>query len=269
MSCEAPFYIEYENPETGLPERYKVPCGKCQSCLRSRRSQWTVRLYHEYLNAKSAWFVTLTYDDLHLPLEGVNKDDVQKFFKKFRKKQKCRFFLVSEYGDTFGRPHYHCIFFFPDDVSLVQCVRLVDQTWQNGNIQVGEVTLASINYCSKYALKDRYDHDEDVLNYPNKTFTLMSRRPGIGASWLDSEQKKILKEDQVFELQLDGLTYNLPRYYRDKIFSKPEKLKHQIKIQEKYDTADNKERRDAAWLYRAEHAADSVLHRNYKPLGGR
>lgn len=257
MPCERPFIIETENKNTLLPDRYKVPCGQCRSCLRSKRAAWSFRLFHEYLSSTSAWFVTLTYDDEHLPIEGVNKNDVQLFFKRFRKKQKCRFFLCAEYGDTFGRPHYHCLFFFPRNVDLCECVKLVDQAWQNGNIQVGAVTLASINYCSKYALKDRYDReDKEVLNYSNKTFALMSRRPGIGNSYLSKERIAIHKEDQLFSAVLDGFTYNLPRYYRDKIFSKPEKLKHQLKIIKDHDTTENKRNVRISERYKGEHAAD-------------
>ena len=72
-------------------------------------------------------FLTLTFDDLHLPASGsVNVRDVQLFLKRFRKaltyrNMKIRFFACGEYGDKNLRPHYHLIIFgydFADDRCL-------------------------------------------------------------------------------------------------------------------------------------------------------
>ena len=46
---------------------FRVPCGKCLPCQKKRRSDWSLRLEHEYLFSDSALFITLTYNDFHLP----------------------------------------------------------------------------------------------------------------------------------------------------------------------------------------------------------
>ena len=70
-------------------------------------------------------FITLTYDDEHLPELGSLKfSDFQKFIRRFRKKlaredmkahgvvyRRLRFYHCGEYGDKEGRPHFHAILF--------------------------------------------------------------------------------------------------------------------------------------------------------------
>ena len=233
MPCETPITIRNPNKYVFWKRSYKIPCGKCPSCLRRKRAEWSLRIYHEFLDSESSWFITLTYDDFHLPDSGVNKPDVQNFFKRLRKNEKVRYFLVSEYGDTHHRPHYHACLFFKRKVDLTECVNLVDKSWQNGNVYVGECNLATINYCSKYSLKPRYDVDDSP--YGNKTFALSSRNPGIGAGFRSNRKQMFYhKEDLDFTDNIEGLTYNLPRYYRDAWFTTKEKQQHIKQIQEKY-----------------------------------
>ena len=78
-------------------------------------------------------FITLTYNDQHLPkvpgtdVPTLRLDHYQKFMKRFRKAHKgidpdskgqypVRFYMAGEYGEKFGRPHFHaCIFNFGFD----------------------------------------------------------------------------------------------------------------------------------------------------------
>lgn len=47
---------------------YDVPCGKCEWCLQQKKSSYYLRCLHEYNRCNlQALFVTLTYDDKHLP----------------------------------------------------------------------------------------------------------------------------------------------------------------------------------------------------------
>lgn len=48
-----------------------VGCGKCAVCRKRRSNDWYVRLKSELQNSNSAYFVTLTYDDDHLPWREV------------------------------------------------------------------------------------------------------------------------------------------------------------------------------------------------------
>ena len=83
-----------------------VPCGKCAACLTNKRKEWTFRLNQELHVSSSSFFITLTYDDEHIPVteEGLptfSKRDIQLFIKRLRKNtnRKISYYIVSEYGE--------------------------------------------------------------------------------------------------------------------------------------------------------------------------
>ena len=51
-----------------------IPCGKCYACECSSRAEWALRMKYEFRDKRntSAYFLTLTYDDEHLPCVGYN-----------------------------------------------------------------------------------------------------------------------------------------------------------------------------------------------------
>lgn len=53
------------NPHTG--DWIKVPCGKCDACRNSKSSLQTMKCKLESLSHNYCMFVTLTYDDKHIP----------------------------------------------------------------------------------------------------------------------------------------------------------------------------------------------------------
>ena len=70
-----------------LDAELKLPCGQCIGCRLERSRQWAIRCVHEASLYKDNCFLTLTYDDEHLPEDGsLNVRDVQLFLKKLRKK---------------------------------------------------------------------------------------------------------------------------------------------------------------------------------------
>ena len=122
--CLTPINLKKETWIQKLKDMYymqQVPCGRCLECLKDRVNSWFFRLYNEQKNAKTALFITLTYDDEHLSYTDngsmcLNYKDTQLFWKRLRKAQpkgdpKIRYFLVGEYGSKTHRPHYHAILF--------------------------------------------------------------------------------------------------------------------------------------------------------------
>lgn len=227
MQCISPLNIPRPNGR-GNADRVVVPCGKCMACLSKARSHWSYRLKQELKSCSSAFFVTLTYDDDHLffnnfGVPSVNKEHIQLFFKRLRKyyygnsKSDIRYFLSSEYGPNTSRPHYHGIFFnIPDDFEGVQ--KQILNCWSHGHVHVGTVTGASIGYVAKYCVSKSF-----VPEDADKVFSLMSRRPGIGANYLTSQVKEwhgADSGDKYFVVGDGGVKQSMPRYYRDKIFSK-------------------------------------------------
>lgn len=132
--------LNEENEKKGDPWRYQtIPCRHCYACSLNYSAEWATRIMAEVQkDPENAYFVTLTYDDINLPIpekvyygeaddayfendgtwiEGcLVKEDLQKFIKRLRRYLEYRnnlhdfkFFAAGEYGETTGRPHYHLI----------------------------------------------------------------------------------------------------------------------------------------------------------------
>ncbi len=211
-----------------------IPCGQCVGCRLERSRQWAIRCFHEASLYEDNSFVTLTYNDDNLP-EPVTLvlRDFQLFMKKLRKKfgAGIRYYACGEYGEKFGRPHYHvCLFNFePPDLRIFKVrddVRLyssdiLDEIWGMGFTLTGSVTFQSAAYVARYILKkingpDATQHYETVdletgeIFQQKPEFTTMSRRPGIGRKWYEKYKSDIYDHDFVV---LKGKKMRPPRYY--------------------------------------------------------
>ena len=241
-----------------------LPCGNCLGCRMARSQQWGVRMLHEASLHENNMFITLTYDDEHLPIdESLNVKHFQKFMKAYRQKispHKIRFFHSGEYGEENRRPHYHAIIFnhqFEDLTPWKENLYTSDQLgeiWQNGFTSIGNVTLESATYVAKYILKkitgtpaqEHYSHitryGEQVLLTPE--YTTMSRRPGIASSWYEKYKKDIYPENFI---SIKGKKVQVPKFYQNKLKdSDPheyEKLRRKQKIETQKRRKDNTKRR--------------------------
>ena len=192
MLCRYPLVLGHTLP---------VPCGQCMSCRINKRREWASRILLESFGHKENAFVTLTYDDDHLPPDlSLNPKHLQDWLKRLRKQvlpHRLRFFGVGEYGDKTFRPHYHLILFgFPSCTygrprissnSSCPCMpcRLISRTWRFGFSYLGSVTSESANYTASYTLKKMTQKDDSRLNGRHPEFARMSNRPGIGTSFVD------------------------------------------------------------------------------------
>lgn len=146
---------------------------------------WTHRIILESLKHETSSFLTLTYSDDHLPLDGsLVPKDLQLFIKRLRTSiapAKIRFYAVGEYGDQSFRPHYHLALFGlgPSHADLVQ------SCWPYGFTYTGSLTLESAQYVAGYVVKKMTKPDDPRLNGRYPEFARMSLRPGIGAGALD------------------------------------------------------------------------------------
>lgn len=59
---------------------YQVPCGKCVACQNNKRSSLSLKLRLEEYTSKYCYFLTLTYDDDHLPLFSLGRDTCASVF---------------------------------------------------------------------------------------------------------------------------------------------------------------------------------------------
>lgn len=129
-------------------------------------------------------FVTLTYDEDHLPENGtLIPSDLQRWLKRLRKRlpNAIRFFACGEYGDQTGRPHYHVALFGKEPPYDPQKDPDIAQTWTDGYHFSGTLTVQSAHYIAGYVTKKMTSKDDARLHGRYPEFARMSLRPGIGA----------------------------------------------------------------------------------------
>lgn len=187
----------------------QVPCGKCESCNAARAMQWSVRCWCEMQDHDRVSFITLTYDDEHLPKDGkLVKKDLQDFFKRLRKKHNVRYFACGEYGDTYRRPHYHAIIFgldFLGDAIPIGDGHFINDhlsnIWGRGRTTVAPASFSTICYTVGYVAKKIGDPD---------SFQLMSSRPGLGANYISRFEDDLRRTGVIW---IEGREYPLPEYF--------------------------------------------------------
>lgn len=211
----------------GSCESIKIPCGQCIGCRLERSRQWAVRMMHECSLHEKNCFVTLTYDDEHLPDGGtLVKSDFQKFVKKLRDRldyPKLKYYHCGEYGEKKFRPHYHAVFFnldFDDKKLLsrnngnsLYRSEFLNKVWGKGHCSVGSVTFESAAYVARYCMKKiTGERAEDHYDGRLPEYATMSN--GIGRDWLENFADDVYPNDYVV---VRGFESRPPRYY-DKVF---------------------------------------------------
>lgn len=224
---------------------FEVPCGKCVGCRLARAQSWAVRARHESMLYDRNCFITLTYDDAHIPEHGsLRYADVQRFLKRLRKrysgytmlpngKRPIRFLCAGEYGSSTLRPHYHALIFnfdFKDDArpwgDTTYRSPTLEDLWPFGSSLVGPLTPASAAYTARYCLKkvyssqdpDAYDSTVDPhtgeVSVRVPEFLQASLRPGLGSFFFDKYRADFYPNDAVI---FDGRRVPVPTFYKRKL----------------------------------------------------
>ena len=210
-----------------------LPCGQCIGCRLERSRQWAVRIMHEASLHERNCFLTLTFNDEHVPSDySLNVGTFQKFMKRYRKLcGPVRFFHCGEYGELNFRPHYHAIIFghdFPDKIQSNVSANnplfvspTLNRLWPFGFASIGDVTFESAAYVARYITKKvtgdlAESHYQRVIEATGEIvnvapeYTTMSRRPGIGAGWFDKFGGEVYPLDRVV---MRGREMRPPRAY--------------------------------------------------------
>lgn len=213
MECQNPKYISKND--------VIVPCGNCAFCTATRRSDWALRIHYEAKLHLDRKFITLTYANSKLRwkngISQLDKKDLQLYFKKLRKAgYQIRYYAVGEYGSKTYRPHYHVLLFgaVPDHA--------IRKAWDRGLVHIGSCRTESILYCLGYMVNGKH---WTMTHKRERPFCTMSRRPGIGLNYLSKEMIEWHRSGRKSYAMLDGVKRHLPRYYKEKIFSKIDRVR--------------------------------------------
>lgn len=232
------------NPSQGFRDLpLEVPCGQCMHCRLEKSRQWAIRCLHETTLHKQSSFLTLTYNDENLPNHGtLVKSHFQDFIKRYRfwlGSKKIKYFMCGEYGDKFGRPHYHAIIFgheFSDKKphsknhhtgDIYYKSSKLHNLWTMGHCLIGNATFESAAYVARYVTKKKFgkqaeDHYGILINEntgeitPRRIQEYCESSNGLAQRWYEQWKQEVYRSDSVL---LRGKEMKPPKYY-NRLFEK-------------------------------------------------
>lgn len=242
------------NYDIGNVHITQIPCGKCIGCRMDYSRSWADRLtYHNFtIPEGTSWYLTLTYDDLHvcdLPegkrdgLYSLDYDHASDFIKKLRNKYRTEqidYYLAGEYGDSLMRPHFHMILFnvpfyklhfwkLNDNGDPLYVSDEIADLWKYGFHTIAPFSWLGAAYTASYVEKKRDGrklHEyTDVGIEPEKS--RCSRRPGIAHDYYFQNAVDLWNNDGLDvdrSINSSG-KLGIPRYFR-KLVQSPEALKN-------------------------------------------
>jgi len=245
----------------------KLPCGQCIHCRLEKSRQWAMRCVHEASLYERNSFITLTYEDKHLPEGGsLHYEAPVLFMKRLREKYgpNIRSFGCAEYGEKYKRPHYHLCLFNHDfddkrhykttNGHKLYTSEELSKLWKYGFSTIGDLTFESAAYVARYVTKKQTGKQAservneltgEVTEIVPEKGVCISRRPGIGRTWLENNIKYIKDHDAVI---IRGIKMRPAKYY-DTIWEKtdPENYEQtKAKRKEKgLETSENINREDS------------------------
>lgn len=219
-------------------------CGQCIQCRLDYSLEWASRIVCEKESSFNSLFVTLTYDDDHLPIGEKGLPTclivhMSSFMKNLRRyceyhfdAHGVRFYGAQEYGTKSARPHYHlCIFNLPDEImnDLVQYKvsfngdiyynsPILSDIWGQGHVVIADLCFKSAAYVARYVTKKVNGLGADTYKSLGiePECARMSNRPGIGRRYYDINKEKIYQYDRLYLPSVGGVA---PSAYFDKLYA--------------------------------------------------
>lgn len=205
-----------------------APCGLCINCLKRRSSEWRIRLINEiqYMklsDRKNVRVLTLTVSpEYYSRVSSDPSKYIRRFLERYRRKYKVsvKHWITNEYGDEHDRLHFHGIFFDLKTIDIDELSAL----WKYGFVWIQTAPLGRIVYITKYITKC-VKSGQLFIDKEHKPFTWCS--PGIGKAFT-TDPINIANSHAGGKLitQMSNMhySYQLPRYYKNKLFTKSELL---------------------------------------------
>lgn len=252
----------YENK---FIEYVMLPCGKCAACVERKIMEWSFRLDEERKDSECCYFVTLTYDNEHVPLNEygkmtLNKEHLKQYFKllkqnkrrSFTKKSKSngkryadweqhyygsnlegskiKYYAVGEYGTKRRRPHYHAI--------IYNCSRHdIEKYWTYGSTDIQPPRgKEAMSYVAKYMYKRIYQvHPKGTA----PEFSICSN--GIGEGYVERMKNYYAKNINILNTKNDaGIEIPMSKYIRHKLWDEDTRKKQIPIIKIEIDKAELK-----------------------------
>lgn len=266
-----------------------LACGQCVGCRLERSRQWAARIMFEASQWGENIFLTLTYDQGHLPDDqSLDHKHFQLFFKRLRKRfpnRTIRYYMCGEYGEQTNRPHYHaCVFNYkPSDARPVLRSSAgfmqydsseLKELWPYGFSTFGDLNFQSAAYCARYVMKkitgqmadEHYtyvDTSSGEIIKRKPEYCKMSLKPGIGAVWFDKYKSDVYPHDEII---VNAKPCKPPRYF-DKMLKRIDPLAFDdVKLQRELDSERYKSNNTPDRLKIREQVANLNLNRYKRSL---
>lgn len=188
---------------------YKGKCGQCIGCRLRVSREWGIRAMHEASEYTKNCFLTLTYDNEHLPSDGgLHQSHMKQFFdsllerfegfttvpiknKKtglYELRNPIRRLYCGEYGSVNLRPHWHAIVFNFDfeDKELfkkspsgfpIYTSKELSRLWPHGFASIGECNFETASYVARYTTKKIFGETDAYDRIDRDTGELVKVRP--------------------------------------------------------------------------------------------
>jgi hypothetical protein len=145
--------------------------------------------HHRGRHHTQSWFATLTYakepltvGDLGDPVGTLDKQYFRRWIHNTaRDLGQFRYYAVGEYGEKFGRPHYH-LALFPEDME--QAISIC-KNWKKGFTRLDPINHARARYLANYTTKKlTKPHDYRLQRGQEPEFRISSSKPPIGSGYI-------------------------------------------------------------------------------------
>jgi len=244
-----PRFAERDAMEILYDDTTDLPCGKCELCRVDIRYSKALRIMLEAESwPEKSYFITLTFNNENLGNGELDHNEWAQFLKNFRQKfcqakycllrdrggkrhgkeysktfKKIKQVMCGEYGDTFGRKHFHGIIFNHNFSDLrptgfyskkghpLHTSDSLRDCWSKGTVEVEPLTMDLALYVSAY-VTDVYDEPEANHGHQKKQYGRFGHH--IGKAWVSQYWKDVLVTGRVHTLEAQ---YPAPRYFLEYI----------------------------------------------------
>lgn len=226
MSCVKMGNIRQTKYSWQEPKFWKYPCNHCQNCIRRRQGQLEFlakrELIDRYKQGQGASFVTFTYENGYVPKSKytgkmtLRRKDLQDFNKRIREnfsrsKLNHDFKLIycGEYGDNYGRPHYHVAYIGLTDKEIEM---LSKKCWNYGIVDIGTLGNGGLRYILDYFGKQTIYTmtDKIIMEQNDEQPPFLYHSINLGKDWILRNTEKII--DEKFTFIYNKKRQFLPKY---------------------------------------------------------